>query len=84
MIYEDKLEAIYCMLHKDGAKLHFLLQDLGYRPWFVGFNDYQHWINQKVIDEAFNLLAHKEYLKKKAEFLLPLRDSKGRFKSNNK
>ena len=39
-----------------------------------------------TIDQLFDLLAYKEYRRKRQEFLTPIysRDSKGRFKSNNK
>ena len=41
------------------------------------------YVHMMGVHDLFDYLANKEYLKKKAEFLLPLRDSRGRFKSNN-
>ena len=83
MSYTEKLQAIVYLMNNDGAEVHLALQALGFSIYIIGVNDYQRKYNEKAIDDLFACLAYKEYLKKKAEFLLPLRDSRGRFKSNN-
>ena len=74
MTQDERWNAILNMTNRDGSELHFRL---GFAGACIGCD------NEKAVQSVFDELAYQEYLKKKAEFLLPLRDSKGRFKSNN-